>query len=276
MSLIPPWPPAPGSRTLVGVIHLLPLTGAPLHRGSMAEIIERALDDARVLSEVGFHAAIVENYGDRPFPKEASRPETLTSMTRVVAEIAGVVGLPLGVNVLRNDAEGALAIAAATGAAFIRVNVHTGVVATDQGLIEGRADHTLRRRAALGLSTAIWADLFVKHGVTLHAEDVAAAARDTVLRGGADALILTGPATGQSVDPHRLQRVCEAVPDRPILVGSGATAENLSPLLSLCDGVIVGTGIKRGGRTENPVCPDGARRFAEAAGVNVPRRPYCA
>ena len=83
-------------------------------------------------------------------------------------------GIAIGINVLRNDARAALAIAAVVGAACIRVNVHTGARVTDQGLVEGRAAETLRLRRALGAeSVAIWADVNVKHSAPLGPRDPA-------------------------------------------------------------------------------------------------------
>src|SRR6266508_488411 len=135
------------ARALFGMVHLRALPGAPLFGGSMDAVIEAALADGRALAAGGADGLVIENFGDRPFVKNRVPPETIASMARVVSEIAREVRLPFGVNVLRNDAQAALAIAAATGAAFIRVNVHAGAVVADQGVIEGEAAETMRRRA---------------------------------------------------------------------------------------------------------------------------------
>src|SRR5260221_12896089 len=120
-----------GRRAVIGMVHLAPLPGAPLYGGSLDEVIARALADAETLAAGGVTAIAVENFGDRPFRKNRVEPETIAAMTRVVAEIARAVNLPLGVNVLRNDAPAALAVAAATGAAFIPGHVHTRAVLAD-------------------------------------------------------------------------------------------------------------------------------------------------
>src|SRR5688500_10743558 len=138
-----------GRRAVFGMVHLLPLPGAPLWGGSMDELIEAATRDAKAIFEGGCDGVVVENFGDRPFFPTRVPPETVAAMARVVAEVGRAVTLQIGVNVLRNDAHSALAIASATGAAFIRVNVHTGAMVTDQGIIEGTAAETLRLRASL-------------------------------------------------------------------------------------------------------------------------------
>jgi membrane complex biogenesis BtpA family protein len=176
------------------------------------------------------------------------------------------IGLPLGINALRNDARAALGIAAASGGSFIRVNVHTGVAATDQGMIEGRADETLRYRSLLGKEIAILADVHVKHATPVSEPDLVRAAKDTAYRGLADGLIITGPATGEPVDLEDLRRVREAVPDRLLYVGSGATAGTAGALLAWANGIIVGTGIKPGNDPASPIDAGLASAFARAAG----------
>lgn len=242
------------------------LPGAPRHQLSMDEVVERALADARTLKRAGFDAAIVENFGDNPFPREELPPASVAAMAIAADHVRRESGMPVGINALRNDAMAALGIAAACGAKFIRVNVHTGVYATDQGIIEGRADETLRYRKQLGQRIAILADVNVKHAKPISEPDIARAAKDTAYRGLADALIVTGAATGEAADVDQLLRVREAVPDRRVFVGSGATAETVAELLRVASGVIVGTGIKKDRDTANTIDPDLATEFARAAG----------
>ncbi|MDH7516482.1 MAG: BtpA/SgcQ family protein [Bacteroidota bacterium] len=241
---------------LIGMVHLLPLPGSPSFGGSMQEVIDRAVTDAGTLEEAGFDALLVENYGDAPFRKEAVDPVTIAAMARIVSEIRRVCRLPLGIQVLRNDAAAALSIAAVAGASFIRVNVHTGVMVTDQGIIEGGADRTLRLRAVLAPDVRIFADVLVKHARSPVPMDLASACRETVFRGRADAVIITGPETGIPPDTADIESARRAV-DVPILAGSGANARNAALLLRYADGIIVGTAIKKGGVTTAPV--DGRR-----------------
>jgi membrane complex biogenesis BtpA family protein len=233
------------------MVHLRPLPGAPLFAGSFDSVIERALGDARAIAAGGADGLIVENFGDRPFFRNRVPAETVAAMTRVVVEIAREIDLPIGVNVLRNDAGSALAVAAATDAAFIRVNVHTGAVLADQGVLEGEAADTLRLRATLAPAVAIFADHRVKHSVPLAEVDPVQAAKDLRLRGLADAIIISGIETGAAADRATLESLREAV-DAPLLIGSGVTAANAAGYAD-ADGVIVGTAIKRGGNVDATV-----------------------
>ncbi len=253
------------SPALIGVIHLPALPGSPSHLLPIEEIVERALADARTLHEAGFDALIIENFGDAPFTANVLSSASVAGLAVAADRLRREVGLPVGINALRNDAVSALGIAAVSGASFIRVNVHVGVSATDQGLLEGRADETLRYRKQLGCRIAILADIHVKHSTPISEPDIAQAAKTCAYRGLADGLIVTGPATGESVDPDDLRRVREAVPDRRLFVGSGATVETVASLLKIAGGVIVGTGVKAGGKTSAKVDAELARAFARAA-----------
>ncbi|MCU0725399.1 MAG: BtpA/SgcQ family protein [Planctomycetes bacterium] len=254
----------PVRRPLIGMVHLGPLPGSPRFGGDFEAALRRARRDAEVLAAAGFDGLLVENYGDAPFLPEAVGPETIAAMALATARVMAAVPLPVGVNVLRNDARAALAVAAVTGARFIRVNVHTGLAATDQGLIAGRAAETLRERARLGAGVAILADVLVKHSRPLYPDEPARAALETAERGLADALVVSGEATGAEPAPDRVRAVREAVPGTPVLLGSGLSAANATALFPLADGAIAGTAVKRGGRTEGPVDPARARRLAAA------------
>jgi membrane complex biogenesis BtpA family protein len=246
------------------MVHLLPLPGSPGYGGDQKIVIERAVEDGLTLARAGFPALMVENLGDAPFFKEHVPAITVAGITAAALAVGEATGLPLGINVLRNDVMSALSIAAVSGAGFVRVNVLTGSMYTDQGLVEGRAAEVARARAALCPEVKVLADVFVKHATPPPGTDLAATARDTIERGGADALIVSGEATGTGVDLSHLEAVRAAAPDAPLLVGSGVTADNLSIVAATADGAIVGSSLKRGGLT-SPVDYELAVGIAEAA-----------
>lgn len=219
----------------------------------MRDVVARARADAGALATGGVDAVLLENYGDAPFLPHELPPETVAAMAVAAAAVAAEVDLPLGINALRNDAASALAIAAATGAAFIRVNVHTGSMATDQGWIDGRAHETIRSRERLAPGVAVLADVLVKHATPPPALTIDQAARDAWERGLADALIVSGGGTGRPTSLEDLRRVRAAVPDAVILVGSGADAAGIADLLTVADGAIVGTALQRDGVAGAPV-----------------------
>lgn len=233
---------------LIGVVHLLPLPGSPGDAG-LDLALATAEADARAWLEGGADALIVENFGDVPFEANRVAPVTVAAMTRAVERVVGLAGdRPVGVNVLRNDAAAALSIAHCCGARFIRVNVHVGAAVTDQGLIQSRAAETLRLRRALGAEVDIWADVQVKHAEPLVQSDLRREALDAVERGLADALIVTGPATGETPELGRIDTVRRALPGIRLLAGSGVTPDVGFALRDRVDGAIVGSWVKDGGR----------------------------
>ncbi|MGD1896923.1 MAG: photosystem I biogenesis protein BtpA [Phormidesmis sp.] len=256
----------------IGVVHLLPLPTSPRWQGDLKAVIARAEQEATALAAGGVHGLIVENFFDAPFPKSQVDPVVVSAMTVVVQRLAQLVPLPIGVNVLRNDARSAIAIATCTGAKFIRVNVLTSVMATDQGLIEGDAHSLLRYRRELGADVKIFADVLVKHAQPLGDPNVATAVQETIQRGLADGVILSGGMTGKPPTLEDLQRAKQAAGDAPVLIGSGADWDNIPQLIRFADGVIVSSSLKRKGDIEQPIDPIRARQFVTALAEGVAER----
>ena len=251
--------PFPCEKPLVGMIHLPPLPGSYGYTGEgLGMITEQARRDLDVLQSGGVDAVIVENFGDAPFAKYAPK-ETVAAMTVVVSDIVRAARVPVGVNVLRNDGIAALSIAAATGAAFVRVNVFCGVAFTDQGLIEGNARELLDLRKRLGCDVKILADVHVKHAAHLTTVEEAALDAD---RNRPDGLIVSGIGTGKRTPPENLAKV-KQMTSLPVFVGSGVRIDNLSTYRA-ADGFIVGTILKEGGRIDAPIDPDHVRAMADA------------
>ena len=259
--------------TLVGVVHLPPLPGSPRSALSPSEIARGAVADARALADAGFDLVMLENCGDAPFFAGRVPQVTVSAMTLVAALVhAELPDVPLGINVLRNDVDAALAIGTVVSASCVRVNVHIGARVTDQGIIEGHAAETLRTRRDLGADRerdgrpriAIWADVDVKHSAALAMRPLEQEAEDLALRAMADAVLVTGSGTGKSVDFAKLATVKRAVRDVPVLVASGATMATLAEIARSCDGVIVGSALREGGVAGRGVDRERAAEFAGA------------
>lgn len=245
---------------LIGVVHLPALAGAPGGQGSDPRaLLEaagfRAVQEARALEAAGFDAVILENFGDAPFYSNTVPPETIASLSVIAAAVREAVRIPIGINVLRNDGRSALAIAGVTGCEFVRINALTGVIAADQGLIQGDAAFLMRERARLGAATWVLADVLVKHARTLSADDLTSAMEDCVKRGLADGVIVSGSGTGKPVESAKLELAARIAADLdvPVYVGSGASIEALSELKRLKLGIIVSSALRTGGRAGAPL-----------------------
>ncbi|MFN2239692.1 MAG: BtpA/SgcQ family protein [Thermoanaerobaculia bacterium] len=246
-----------GGRAVFAMVHLGPLPGAPGFEGALDPVLRRAAADARAIRKGGADGIIVENFGDRPFGKTVG-PVTVAAMTRAVRVVIEESGLPVGVNVLRNDGVSALAIAAATGAVFVRVNVLVGAMVTDQGIIEGNAAEVMRARASVAPEVAVFGDWMVKHAYPLGDVDRNQSALDLRHRAMADAIVISGRATGAAADPQVLEHLRDLLPDAPLVLGSGVSRANARDFPP-ADAAVVGTSVKRGGEVTAAV---DARRLA--------------
>jgi membrane complex biogenesis BtpA family protein len=256
---------------LIGMVHLLPLPGAPRFQ-QLDEVESRALADASALASGGANAIIVENLGDAPYFPGRVPAITVAAMTRIALRLRDRIDLPLGINVLRNDGESALAVAAASGADFVRINVLVGARVADQGLLQGRAHQVQRLRRQLDAEAiSVMADVDVKHSAPLGAMSVEQEVADTLQRAGADAVIVSGHGTGGAIDLDTLRRVRATAGSARVLAGSGVSEETVGALAEWADAFIVGTSLKRNGRLDAPVDAERVRRLADAIAATSAR-----
>jgi len=249
---------------MIGMVHTLPLPGAPLYdaAGGMRRIVERARIEAEILAEAGFHALLYCNEADMPWQTRLEA-ETVAAMTAIVGEVQAKVGLPFGVNMLI-DPGASIAIAHATGARFVRAFVTGGYVG-DMGILNTDGAGVLRLRSRIGASNVrILANITAGFSVPLAERPIEDAAKGAVFVALADAVVVNAAAAGVAVEAGLVARVAAAVPDTPVVVGTGAAEHNVAALMAVADGFIVGSSIKHDGRTLNPVDPARARAFMEA------------
>lgn len=254
---------------LIGVVHLPPLPGSPLSHGEhpvdiLQKVGMQAVEEAQALARAGYDGVILENFGDTPFYKDHVPAETVAALSIIAAAVREVVDIQIGINVLRNDGRSALAIAAVTGCDFIRVNVLSGLAATDQGLVEGDAAFLIRERARLNVPIGILADVHVKHAITLSSFDLGLAIEEVGLRAMADGVILSGRTTGRLVDPEALHYASRVARSHkiPLFIGSGATSDRLKEIYPWVDGIIVGSDLRKGGVAGAPLDSKRTRNFA--------------
>ncbi len=243
-------------RPLIGNIHVAPLPGTPRYRGEPIDaIVSRAVQDALAYRDGGMDGVIVENHGDVPFLRpEDIGPEIIAAMTAVALAVAREADVPMGVNMLANHPIGALAVAHASGARFVRVNQYANAYVANEGLLDGDAGRVLRYRRLIGAEdVAVFADVHVKHGghAIVGDRSVADQARDVEFF-DADVAIATGNRTGDSIPDEEIAAI-RAGTRLPVIGGSGLTAENAAAILPQLDGAIVGSSLKTGGHWSGPV-----------------------
>jgi hypothetical protein len=253
---------------IIGMVHLLPLPSAPHYSGSIDTIYDRAYEDAHALTQAGVDALIVENFGDEPYMIAEPAPHDLALIADITRDIRRMVNIPLGVNVQFNAWQAEIAIAYVCRAQFVRVEVFVDRVLSAQGVVEPCSAQITRYRAALGArGVQLWADIQTKYTTNIIPQPLTASAKDAA-SAGADALIVTGAATGSATPLDAVAEV-KAVIGIPVLVGSGTTAENVQASLKIADGAIVGSALKHDSKAHNPVSLERTQAFMRAArGVN--------
>jgi membrane complex biogenesis BtpA family protein len=249
----------PAPKPVIGMVHLWPLPGAPGYTGyGMQVIVEHALRDAEALVQGGVDGLVVENMWDLPYyVGNDVKPEAMTAQAVAAAEVVKNFPVPVGINVIHNGGVVCLAIAVAAGARFIRVCILTGARVWDTGDFDhGCAAELMRKRKELAADGIhIFADVDKKHSVPFPGIDLQTHIQWTEFY-GADALIVSGKFTGNAPDVEKV-REAKRLATRPVLIGSGCSAENAAAFLQYADGIIVGTSLKRDGVMENAV--DAAR-----------------
>lgn len=273
-------------KEVIGVIHL-PRTPSINVRceNCIDEAISRVLEEVKILSELGYSGALIENFGDTPFDKRVRDPLTIASLAVIIREAVKASSISIGVNILRNSGREAYAIAIASGAKFIRVNALIESIISDSGIVEPEAPRLKTIRLNYPW-VKVYADIMVKHSSSLRytlslveaglgfstiptakgsIEDyIKELIYEYIERGKADALIVTGLRTGEP-PPIQLVKIIDKYSSIPVLVGSGITAENVKEVLQVCDGVIVGSYIKSEGRAGNRIDYERARELIERA-----------
>ncbi len=256
----------PSGKPLIAMAHLLPLPGTPLYDADagMAGAVDAVRADLRILMDAGFDAVMFCNEGDRPYSLNAGY-EGVAALTRVVAELAPR-DRPFGVDFLW-DPRAALAVAAVTGAGFMR-EVTTGVYESDMGMWDTDAAGLLRERRRLGADdVAVFMNVTPEFASQIGRRTVGEVARSAVVSSLADAILVSGPMAGAEPDLDAVREAKDAVgEDAPVLVNTGAKSANIAEFLEVADGAIVGSDLKRDGYTWNPVDPERVAGFMKAAG----------
>lgn len=263
----------PDRPPVIGMVHLHALPGSPNYGGSLDSVIAKALVDAKTLESNGVDALLVENLHDYPYYPETIEPETVASATLCAKAVAEQSALPIGINILRNSWKASLAIALAVGAKFIRLNVLTDAMLTDQGVISGAAHLVARYRQQIGAeSVLILADLLTKHAAPLAVRPVPVIAADMLKRGGADGILLSGDDSSRPAPMSMVSEVKGYIPDAPLIFGSGMTAERAREYSKVADGAIFGWGSKPGADMLKPVSAEMTAAFTSEWRAGVASR----
>ncbi len=239
-------------KPIIGMIHLLPLPGSPLYNGGGLEpIIERALFDAAELQAGGVDGLEVENFSDPTYSPDTATPELVSAMAVIADHVKREISVPLGVCLLA-DPKAGLGVAHAVGARFVRATFFTEASVDVSGLVLPKPHELLRYRKFLDPSIKLFTDVHIKHSAPLVQRPIGHSALDAKYF-LSDAILISGTHTGQEAQLSDVEEVKQAVERFPVLLGSGLRPENAGKLLSVADGAVVGTSLKKDGISAMPV-----------------------
>ncbi len=253
------------AKTVIGMVHLGALPGTPLYdeKSGLGGIVEAARADLLALQAAGFDAVMFGNENDRPYEFDVDRASTAT-MAFVIGRLRSEITVPFGVNVLW-DPISTVALAAATGAAFVR-EIFTGTYASDMGPWTPDAGAAMRYRNRLGCGdVAMLYNVSAEFADSLDRRSLADRARSAVFSSIPDAVLVSGQITGEAAAMSDLEAVKKVLPDTPVLANTGVKHETVADILAIADGCVVGSALKIGGDTWNAVDPDRAADFMDRA-----------
>lgn len=250
-------------KVIISMAHIGALPGSPNYdaRGGVSKLIDDVMEDIRALQEGGVDAIMFGNENDRPYELKAP-PEGIAAMTAIVQAAKAELKVPFGVNYLW-DPTASVAIGAATGASFVR-EIFTGVFASDMGVWAPDCATPARLRARLGRTDMkMLFNINAEFAHSLDQRPIELRAKSAVFSSMADAILVSGPLTGQPVDQSGLRKVCEVVTDVPVFANTGVNKDNVTDILSCASGVVIGTHFKYDGDTWNKVEAARVKRFMD-------------
>lgn len=252
------------NKVVVSMAHIGALPGSPLYDqdGGMTRLIDDVSEDVEKLQAGGVDAIMFGNENDRPYLLEAS-PESIAAMTAVVQAVKPMLKVPFGVNYLW-DPTASVAIAVATGAKWVR-EIFTGVFASDMGVWAPNAARPARMRSNLRCDDLkMFFNINAEFAYSLDQRPIGLRAKSAVFSSLADAVLVSGPITGQPADGSHLREVVEGIEGAvPVFANTGVNVGNVTDVMSVADGCVIGTHFKVDGDTWNQVDGDRVKRFMD-------------
>ncbi len=250
-------------KPIIAMLHLPAMPGRPRHDrvAGMGLLVDTVGRDLEVLQRAGVDGFLFCNEADLPYQIGVGL-EAVAGMAAVIGQVRSTVTRPFGVNLVW-DPISSLAVARATGAAFVR-EVFTGVYESDLGLMHPDFGAIAGYREQIGAgSVALFSNITPEFASTVGTRSVAERARSAAYL-GVDAILISGQITGTSTSLRELLEAKTAVPQMPVLANTGVREDTVDEILAIADGVLVGTSLKRDGVTWNSVDPERADRFMAA------------
>lgn len=252
-----------GQKILISMIHCLPLPGTHGANTTIDQVIARAVSDARVLEESGFDAVMIENE-DSGVASHMTKIQ-YAGMSMVAQAVRSAISIPMGLCCGCLNYEEALSICKVAGGDFFRAPIFVDTVMNYNGIIEPCSPQILAYRRQIGAEhVKILADVQVKYYYMVNPSISITQSARWAAKQGADAVIVTGTASGVETPMDDLQQVKKSI-SIPVAVGSGITVKNIAQQMKTADILIIGTTLRRDGKMSEPIDPVQAKAIVAAA-----------
>ena len=251
-------------KPVVGMVQLGAMPAGSRYRGGkIGPLLDAALEETEILARNGVDALMVQNLGDIPVAHRVDQVQ-VAWMTRITSEVRTAAGIPVGLNLLENDAEAMIAVASAAGADFVRIKVYVGAMMTPFGIETAQAHLAIKARNSWNAEhVAIFADVHDRTGNPIASGGLVEDLDFAVRLGGADGLVLTGKSYAETLQFIATAR--SKLGAIPILVGGGVTESNFAEVADVVDGVIVSSSLKGAGTAFGKFDPGKVKAFMDVA-----------
>lgn len=221
------------------------------------EISDFALKNAKLFKEGGFDGVFIQD----TTPGDLSI-DTIANLAAIVKHVKDQCDdFHIGTQMECDNAKAILAVAKASTCSMVRIKNYVGALLKSNGVVNGQGPEAYRYKIEHGISSAIFSDIFNQTGVPIGNLTLKKAC-SMALKAGASALIICGQDFDETI--KMLQEAKSLFPDKFVICGGNATAENVNRILEIADGVIVSTCLK----TQNGWDPEKIREFIESARRN--------
>jgi len=228
------WQLFPKKKPIIAMVHIF--------NDKRQRQIDQALEDVERLQQGGVDGLLVENYDCGYLDTNRATEEMAERLAEIVIAVKKHSKIPIGVNVLPNDYWKSFSVALSTGGTFIQMDHVTGDFEDCESV--DAEEYLWTRRCYRNI--AVFGGIHPKYYKLVEPTcSLAECAKKAMVL--ADAVVVTGQFTGDSVTLDDLRVAREALGEHPLVVGSGLTPHNAQAQLAIADGAIVGTTFKKGG-----------------------------
>jgi uncharacterized protein len=231
----------PGHPVIIGMIHLAPLPGTPLHvEGSLGGIVARAVESALALEAGGADGCLIQTVDRLYTVADDADPARTGALTLVTDAVRRAVGsdFAVGVQMMRNAVRASLAVAHLCGGEFVRATALVGATVSAHGIVIADPLAVMEYRRKIGADgVQIVADVDSMHFQWLGGRDTGEVAR--AAQGvGAAAVAVGHPDTRRSLELIRSVR--RTAPGLPVILAGWTNHGNAAEMTAVADGAFVG------------------------------------